>query len=242
MMEALRHTDLVRPRLIKTPRPFVRPVPIPNPGPGCVLYLAWDSPGAGGTWVDRSGKGNHGTINGATWVDTPWGRGLSFDGVDDYVDCGNDSSLDFGTGSFSVEMWLKTGDYSITNARVLDKGGTSEAGYEIFGSKTAMAFSVHNGSARTIVPFENFTQGVWTHIVGLRSGDTIKTFLNGNYSGNSGALTGTTSNNTYDLAIGKDIKNSGLWFLGSIALVRIYNRALSPAEIAQHYWEENPYA
>lgn len=56
--------------------------------PGVTLALWLDTSNAStGTWSDKSGLGNHGTVTGAT-VDTsnPRRKGLSFDGVDDRVD------------------------------------------------------------------------------------------------------------------------------------------------------------
>jgi hypothetical protein len=45
------------------------------------------------TWRDLSGSGNTGTlINGPTFNSDFYGS-ISFDGVDDYVDCGNNSNL-----------------------------------------------------------------------------------------------------------------------------------------------------
>ncbi|RLI91232.1 MAG: hypothetical protein DRO95_04750, partial [Candidatus Altiarchaeales archaeon] len=55
--------------------------------------------------VDISKYGNDGTIYGATWTDGKFGKALSFDGVDDYVDCGNDSSLDI-TDAITIEAWI----------------------------------------------------------------------------------------------------------------------------------------
>ena len=46
------------------------------------------------TSTDQSGEGNDGTIVGATPQAGIIGQALSFDGVDDYVNMGNDSSWD----------------------------------------------------------------------------------------------------------------------------------------------------
>jgi len=51
---------------------------------GCVLWLDFLEP-KGNTVYDKSGYGNHGTVYGATRVRTLGRYGLSFDGVDDYV-------------------------------------------------------------------------------------------------------------------------------------------------------------
>ena len=46
---------------------------------------------------------NYGTIYSGTCLD--------FDGTNDYVDCGNGSSLDFGTGDFSIASWISLDSY-----------------------------------------------------------------------------------------------------------------------------------
>jgi hypothetical protein len=62
------------------------------------LVLALDAadknsyPGSGTTWTDLSGNGNNGTlVNGPTFSSANGGS-IVFDGVDDYVTCGTNSS------------------------------------------------------------------------------------------------------------------------------------------------------
>jgi len=60
------------------------------------------------------------------------GKALQFDGSNDYVDCGNDASLNFGTGSFTLEAWFNTSTSAAPGqARViLQKDGYSwQPGY-----------------------------------------------------------------------------------------------------------------
>ena len=56
--------------------------------------------GSGDTAYDTSGNDNHGTINGAAWADGKFGGALSFDGEDDFVDCGNSELLRISTGQW----------------------------------------------------------------------------------------------------------------------------------------------
>ena len=66
---------------------------------GLVGYWRFDE-GSGSIAYDYSGNGNNGTlINGPTWVDGILGKALEFDGVNDYVNIPDSSSLDInGTG------------------------------------------------------------------------------------------------------------------------------------------------
>jgi len=68
---------------------------------------------------------NDGTIYGATWTSGKFNGALSFDGSGDYVDCGNDASLDPGSGPFAVSVWIKT---NVTNAHDIMIVGNSCGG------------------------------------------------------------------------------------------------------------------
>ena len=62
--------------------------------------------GTGTTAADSSGNGNDGTFNGdPQWVVGYFGGALEFDGSDDYIDCGNDPSLDL--TKWTITFWLK---------------------------------------------------------------------------------------------------------------------------------------
>ncbi len=77
--------------------------------PGPVGY--WDfEEGSGVVAIDKSGNGNNGSINGATYTQGKKGKALNFDGEDDNVIVPNDSSYDFGMGSFTYSMWVKRMD------------------------------------------------------------------------------------------------------------------------------------
>jgi hypothetical protein len=61
---------------------------------------------------DLSGNGTDGTIEGKPgWTEGKFGKALEFDGVDDYVDYGDNDTLDVGTGDFSIVAWIKCADY-----------------------------------------------------------------------------------------------------------------------------------
>ena len=63
--------------------------------------------GSGDAANDSSGKGNKGTIHGgAEWVDGKFGKALSLDGSDDYVEIPHDDSLMVG-GGHTIAFWVK---------------------------------------------------------------------------------------------------------------------------------------
>jgi hypothetical protein len=63
--------------------------------------------GDGEEATDWSGRGNHGTLaGGAEWVPGKFGTAVRLSTVGDWVDCGNDDSLEAHTGSFSIVCWM----------------------------------------------------------------------------------------------------------------------------------------
>ena len=66
--------------------------------------------GTGSTAYDSSVNNNTGALHNMAeddWVSGLDGTALNFDGSDDYVQVADDSSMSFGTGSFSIAVWMK---------------------------------------------------------------------------------------------------------------------------------------
>jgi len=77
--------------------------PPPPPQP----VASWNFDEGQGTAAGDSAGENHGTIHGAEWTDGKFGKALSFDGVDDYVEVADDPSLRFmQSSSFTISCWV----------------------------------------------------------------------------------------------------------------------------------------
>jgi hypothetical protein len=66
---------------------------------------------SGGVASDVSGNGNDGTIHGAKLVDGKYGKALSFDGKDDYIEISKSHSLAVSESlltDYTLEFWFKT--------------------------------------------------------------------------------------------------------------------------------------
>ena len=64
--------------------------------------------GKGDEAKDSSGNGNLGKINGATWDKGKFGKALSFDGTDDWVEVPHSATVGFPAGtSFSITVHFK---------------------------------------------------------------------------------------------------------------------------------------
>ena len=220
------------------------------------LVGAWslnkkNSLGAAGseTILDSSTENNHGTNHGATFTtdfnDVADGA-MSFDGEDDYVDCGNDESLNFNsTDDRTFTWWMNDKDTSSGTIRgIISKGGisgTSPAGQEkwtiyIDSSQYIRFRSDSTGASGFNCVFADYNTG-WHYWAFVKNGETGTFYRDGMVvSTNQGTAFGNYSNDI-NLNIGR--RQSALfYFNGSISDVRIYNRALSEDEIKQLYLQK----
>ena len=222
-------------------KPFSPKIYKPQDG-SCVLDL--DCRDIRGSKIyDRSGKGNHGAITGA--VIKPMNYGLpvlDLDGVDDYINCGNDDSLDIGTGSFTFEMIVKNaltgGNYG---GIFYGNGNTStQAGwiFRIWNVSGDIIFSGGDDSNNVfkIEMYSVIGKGERAHFSGVldRENGVAILYKNGIEIGRDTSITAGSINYNYRLFIGKDW-SADYCFKGQIASVQILKRARKSSEISQRF-------
>jgi len=202
--------------------------------------------GSGNRISDLSMNGNNGTLIGAnglpTWVPGRSGQALNFDGVDDYVDMGSNASLK-PVSAITVSAWIKFNSLTADIRAISDWHGLASEDRWIFyeNSATVIYWYVCNvNGVNTAYVAYTPTLNTWLHLVGTYNGSAIEFHVNGASVGTtalSGNLNAGSSN--YTVRIGKQATTGG-YFDGLIDEVRIYNRALSQAEIQWLY--RFPYA
>ena len=202
----------------------------------CVLYLDGRLGGNDPitqTWYDLSGNENHGTLNNFAYAEgSGWtGEALQFDGVDDYVDCGNGASLTL-TNVMTLEAWVKIPQKGVNESYIFRKNNSYYLRIDPASENNNISAFVFIGSRpEPRVCFVVPEVDTWYHIVATYDANggvgNLKSYVNGSLS-KSVTRTGNIDISTSKLLIGSN-------FEGTIAGVRIYNRALSPAEIAQNY-------
>ena len=195
----------------------------------------------GGTLKDVSGNGNDGTLNNmdaaSDWVGTSKGLALDFDGVNDYVSCGNKEIFKF-TTALTLECWVKTSSTSTYN-HFISRYPSSSGSYAI-GSVATSGFLFFarstNGSDQGLsgTVSYNVCDGKWNHLVASYNSLTSTLLLSVNGSISSSYLTGSIYEGNSSLDIGRR-SGVGQYYPSNIGSVRIYNRALSPSEIKQLY-------
>jgi len=169
---------------------------------------------------DSSGNENHWHENNlvASETLTPC---VEFDGTGDYLDLGTSSDYAFGTGDFTIEMYVfRPNDGRASHNTLFATRG---------GAGTTSGFNIgifEDSSSRRLYLYSNgqqltWTNGVpegWVHIAITRSGTSLKSFINGVNDG-----TGTNSQNyTNDSAtIGAGLAGAYEHTLGFISDFRI---------------------
>ena len=193
-----------------------------------------------GTASDVSGNGNDGTIfGGAAFTDdTPnymLGKSLSFDGLNDFVDCGNGPSLNI-TDAVTIEAWVKPADAPLTNRPLIGKNDGSPLLY-YYGIRTRWGSSytsvVKVGGTYYFSPPVSLTIGKWSHLVMTYDGETLRFYVNGDFASQN-----TTPSGKIDAAPGNHVYinyNSGNRWKGLVDEVRVYSQALSKQAIRERY-------
>ncbi|PWA10106.1 MBG domain-containing protein [Flavobacterium laiguense] len=160
---------------------------------------------------------------------------LNFDGVNDYVNCGNSPTLNL-TGSITVESMIYINSL-VNNRCIVGKDNWSaNTGYSFWLSpdnKFGLRFGNRSFLSNTVVPRNEYVHLSATYNLSTK---TVSIFLNGvldrTYSNVSNPV--SNSGNLY-LGTPQDaVGSSSYAFNGSIDEVRIWNRALSQAEIVNN--------
>ncbi len=192
-----------------------------------------------GTASDVSGNGNDGVIHGAVFTDdTPnymLGKSLRFDGVNDFVDCGNGPSLNI-TDEITIEIWVKPADSPSANRPLVGKNDGSSLLY-YYGIRanggSSYVSMVKVGGTYYSSPPVSLTVGQWSHLVMTYDGESLRLYANGDFVGQntapSGKIEAAPSRHVYINY------NSGNRWKGLIDEVRIYSQALPEQAIRQRY-------
>jgi len=203
------------------------------------------------TASDASGYGNNGTINGAICSsDTPYsaiGQGtgknsMSFDGTNDYVECGN---VNTGTNEISISTWINLSSTYVSQKPIINKGYTSHNApfyqYSVFYVATdeikfcLVVSGVLQAATTTTNPIAS--TNTWYHIVTTYDGADLKIYVNGNLENTTNADSGTLTTYATNMRIGEYTNLNQDYFHGKIDEVRIYNKSLLTAQIQQLYAE-----
>ena len=194
---------------------------------------------SGTTLTDNSGRNNHGTlVNGPTWTSAgKYGPALVFDGNNDLVNINDDNSLDLTTG-MTLEAWVNPSDLTGYKTVLCKENSTNNFIYTLSANNSTSNTTsqrpnsrMANGSANvTVTGTSKLPLNTWTHIASTYDGSVFRFYVNGVQVSTTN-INGTMGISTGMLRIGGTTTLGSQYFTGIIDEVRIYNRALSQAEI-----------
>ncbi|MBN1125614.1 MAG: hypothetical protein JXA82_11445 [Sedimentisphaerales bacterium] len=160
---------------------------------------------------------------------------LQFDGLGDYVDCGNGIQFDI-RNSITVCAWIKVNQFDRQFQAIVTKGDNSFrlqryqnthnlefacTGVEVPGTEWSNIW----GS----IPVDD---GLWHHAAGVYDGQTMSLYVDGQLDISKEA-TGWIDVSSYPVLIGENAQQPRRYWDGCIDDVRIYNYPITQAEILE---------
>lgn len=208
--------------------------------PATADLVAWwtFNEGAGEIAADVSKNGHDGTLNGDTaWTTGPLGGALEFDGSGDYVMCDLIDIDTAVTGGLTVTAWINKpagGDRKVCSNRQVANAPGGGFSCTIYNDRLEMDIST-----ATVRSLTRDTDGptipgdTWIHLAWVLddAGNTFNEYHDGVLV-DSSAESGSVGISTQNFRIGADSPTLGLYFGGMIDDVRIYDHALTEAELA----------
>lgn len=210
---------------------------------GLILYLDATKKesyvGYGTTWTDISGWGNNAIVSGATYDVKKYFNLNS----DDYFQISDSSSLR--PTSFTLDVWFMATTFNSYNTLIV-KPFTSppwNAPYLSYmmriNSNNTFECSLSSNSTYTYnyISYTFSTNTPYNCVFSYNSDGNYSAYVNGGSVANSSMGGGTISYTTFPVLIGASYGTSpvGEFFNGNIYLTKIYNRALTSAEVLTNY-------
>ena len=202
--------------------------------------------GCGNKIYDLSENGNTGTLNNASWTLYENGSALDFNDTNSSVEIEDNDSLD-GYAEMSWSFWVIPRDIAENTAGFISKwdavnGKRSWAVRQAEANNEIQLFISGDGTIHAHVESSGFnlTNNVLTHIVVVKKGTVGYFYKDGQFISSAGGLSSIIYAGPENVAIGRWSVLWAAYFDGLIDNIQIYNRALTPDEAQQLYYE--PYA
>jgi hypothetical protein len=221
---------------------------------GLVLYLDAANKksyrGSGATiWNDLSENNNNGTVNNSPSFSNINGGALVFDGTDDNVNLGNNTSIRQTTNDFTISVWIKinstqSGSPTFRGVITSKNAPAANAGYGFYWNNSVNKFlwSTANGSSASEIYSQNTWTSLlntWANVVMIRQNGATNNghfYINSIYESLASSATVLNVTTTTNMTLGNTADlYSVYWFAATYSTVQIYNRALSASEVLQNF-------
>jgi hypothetical protein len=196
--------------------------------PSLVLYYKLDE-GSGTQTVDSS---NHvapaNLIGNPTWIAGVTGNGLSFSGSGQYVDTGFNQNLQ----QWTISTWVKspTAPNGGPASGPINFDGNFQINWNHPSASFRGAAGILVGGSWYSATFGALQADTWYQLTATYDGHTLITYKNGVATDNNPAPEGPAAAETGTLKLARHA-NAAQYFSGTLDEVRVFNRALSAAEV-----------
>lgn len=186
---------------------------------------------------------NDGTLSGPTRIIGKVDRALSFDGVNDYVEVWDTSTLDSSGPQLSIDAWVRTTASDplpqyLVDKRQVDSGPLQ--GYALYLEQGAPAFQIGSGGvSNEFVSTTTINDGEW-HLVAVtlrRAGDNVVDFWVDGVLVDSFSQPNTfgTLANAVPFRVGRPADTTGGYFEGDLDEIEFFKIVLAPDQIVALY-------
>jgi hypothetical protein len=165
------------------------------------------------------------------------GYALDFDGTNDYVNCGNNGSVQITGTAITMEAWIKPTKTAtmailkkcdpIDNTPPLDGKG-----YELYPGTAGFIYCRINGNdasrAVSTTSYSNFT---WMHVAATYDGANTRMYINGVLEATTPYTAPIVNSSANSLYIANDPSTAARFFQGAIDEVRLWNVVRSDEDI-----------
>jgi hypothetical protein len=219
--------------ITSAPAPPLPPTSSPAPSAGNITtgLAAWwkFNEGTGNQAYDYSGNGNTATLNNSTWWTSNYGVTARFNGSQSYGAVNESPSLQLGN-QMTVAFWVRASANSNVDPRIIAKA--YDWNVKLNGSNRYPQLSI-GGSSYAMMNY-SLPLRTWTHIVFTFSNGVVTGYVNGvqvPMLANTFNSSTTIPTDAYGLFIAVTDPALNNAYIGSLDDVRIYNRALSAADV-----------
>ena len=202
--------------------------------------------GTGTTWYDISGSGNNnGTLTNGVGYSSTNGGVMTFDGVNDFVNCGNSSTFNQ-TNALTLSTWVKINSLSSENTLIGKQWcNLNQYSYLLYvNTQGKLIFDTANSGAcngyfSAYTSTNSLSINTWYNVVISFTNASIKIYLNGQLI--SGSLSGINTglfvgNAPVLLGTYRGLSGNYASMLnGNMGSTLIYNTALSDSEVTQNF-------
>ena len=189
----------------------------------------------GTTAVNSLVGSNTGTLTNGVAYSSQNGGAFDFDGTDDYISFPDDTNLN--NQALTMESWVKLDTTLYQQAFLFEKGNVNTQYSNFQENNGNFYFRTINLSTPDLgLNLTNYVSaGDWFHIVCTYGSGVKCIYINGIAITTQTGLTGTIPTTTTGLFLGAYGPGSSYFIDGKIAVSRVYNKALTQAEVTQNF-------